>query len=413
MPWPDVMKNRDSRQLGYITPTPYIITGSSFSSVKSTLGTPYRARSTGQYIGRIEEFWGSKNGPYRPGDFKLGLVRQWRCSCTCSSGDYDLKKAFYGKVLPYMRYSGPLALLAQPTSLGSWVYPTAITSVDSSIVLSALAKRNEGAALVLNTLAELPETVGMITGGLRNLPRLLKRLRKPPRFSGKRAASYLSEKWMEYRYGIAPLLGEIDTYRKAFEAKCEVDYGPIRKNRAGRTIPDTEQYSAFTTGSALGFYLHGNYYMKGETRMTSTVYSRTTFTRYQNMGIDASSIIPALWELVPYSFVIDWFYDVGTWLRARLPKPGIVPLGELFSTKYIQKYTVHVTSISSYPQATEADPMSSCSSLYDWYRESYNRTTPPVASSLTPTLDVDFRSLAHAIDSAIMAYGRAKKSFLG
>jgi hypothetical protein len=37
--------------------------------------------------------------------------------------------------------------------------------------------------------------------------------------------------------------------------------------------------------------------------------------------------IPAtLWEVVPYSFVVDWFFNVGDWIQAFTPAPGITPL---------------------------------------------------------------------------------------
>jgi hypothetical protein len=39
------------------------------------------------------------------------------------------------------------------------------------------------------------------------------------------------------------------------------------------------------------------------------------------------------WELVPFSFVVDWFVNIGDWLEALTPKLGIKILSEGYTVK--------------------------------------------------------------------------------
>jgi hypothetical protein len=41
------------------------------------------------------------------------------------------------------------------------------------------------------------------------------------------------------------------------------------------------------------------------------------------LGLRGRDIPSLLWELTPWSFVVDWFANVGTWLQAVVPDPSI------------------------------------------------------------------------------------------
>jgi hypothetical protein len=52
----------------------------------------------------------------------------------------------------------------------------------------------------------------------------------------------------------------------------------------------------------------------------------------RRMGLRLSDVPSALWELVPWSFVVDRFVSVGKWLDAITPKPNVRILGTWTTT---------------------------------------------------------------------------------
>jgi hypothetical protein len=50
------------------------------------------------------------------------------------------------------------------------------------------------------------------------------------------------------------------------------------------------------------------------------------------LGTRPRDVPATLWEIVPYSFVVDWFVNVGDWLQAITPVPGITVRGHWATT---------------------------------------------------------------------------------
>lgn len=406
--WPDIVRTQDSRRRWNYTLNTYIFSGNSYDTIKSVPGsTRTKTSTTSDFLGQKREFWGARSGRWRPNiDFRLGLVRHFGSSRHCTNATAKLQGLFYGKLCTIAEYSGPLACFANPTSFGSWDYLYGNFTEDPTCFMRARARSHEGAAQALVTLGELPETLAMLVSPMKAIRKLAT---KPRKVNGRKILDPTS-RWLEARYGILPLMGEIDTYRNLYDSKLDVDYGPILKSRAGNrldggTIPST----SFVTNSNLGIYFHGYYTVERHTTMLSTDYTRTHWTSFQNLGVDASSILPALYELVPYSFVLDWVYDVGTWLRASLPKPGVTYLGSLYSTKMEEIYTVNTTGISSTSVPSEQNPISPCNSTMVWNRTTYDRTAPsPLPDN--PVFKINMSSLARQIDAVSLAFQQAKRA---
>jgi hypothetical protein len=118
------------------------------------------------------------------------------------------------------------------------------------------------------------------------------------------------DKWLEYQYGWRPLIQ--DVYNSATQLKNGVQ-------KKTRTIASakTTKVSKETRGFA----------PSGSLVKETLLYNISQRTRYDvkwdikpsviaSIG-DWSSLNPAsiAWELTPYSFVIDWFIDIGGYLR--------------------------------------------------------------------------------------------------
>lgn len=138
-------------------------------------------------------------------------------------------------------------------------------------------------------------------------PRQIRRdLYQARRRSKKRGAKVEFENlWLEYRYGWLPLLGSINS-------ACELLSSP-------RKAPDflsgfgKGTYAGWTTDmanhSAMKFYVTADLHVIIKGRLNV---SNPDLHRLNQYGL----LNPALvaWELVPFSFVIDWFVKVGDYL---------------------------------------------------------------------------------------------------
>lgn len=139
--------------------------------------------------------------------------------------------------------------------------------------------------------------------------------------------------WLEYRYGWAPLVYDLVDQLKAFHAEAR----RIEKSSSGGT-GDYAVYKAFGSGkhSATATYPHtrssfggGSYTwnldVKHDCEVRAYAYYRVMATglisRLNDFG--AFDVPRAIWELVPFSFVVDWFVPIGDWLASLTPKFGV------------------------------------------------------------------------------------------
>lgn len=110
----------------------------------------------------------------------------------------------------------------------------------------------------------------------------------------------LSGRWLEMSYAVKPVIDDAYEAARAFEAlSCgprRVQY-KVSRNSAYQTLVD----STWTVGI-----------IKGRARRTYTyeAYEELAFLRQIGLGNPAA----ILWERIPWSFVIDWFIPIGTYL---------------------------------------------------------------------------------------------------
>jgi len=204
---------------------------------------------------------------------------------------------------------------------------------------------DEGSLLGVSAI-ELGKTVAMI----RNPFNLLK-----PQFrkiAGRRSASLLardgikraSSIWLEHRYGWNAFYQDIKAIAKT-TAKMFRDEGPTDDGDGLDAITNKEEFNGVyqdviynDPGSSASWLPENsaNWYNEGAAHSLRlrlrTLSSRAVYrvgckqkvdaairwSRSKRLinayGLDSASIVSTLWELVPFSFVVDWFVDpLGMW----------------------------------------------------------------------------------------------------
>jgi len=212
---------------------------------------------------------------------------------------------------------------------------TGLVSVNSNIVNRAVAEalnkvRNNRIELG-TSLAEAGRTIDHLAGLCARLVRLYSAFRSRAGFArtfqefmsasrgSSRTARAASKAWLEYKYAITPLMSDIRSVMDIAQKGLSRDtlLFNVQRTVTGPLAPD-------------GFI------MTSSERPNSTISGRmeesakVTFwgrimdprlTMYTALGLDNPWAIA--WEIVPFSFVIDWLLPIGDWLRSITATLGV------------------------------------------------------------------------------------------
>jgi hypothetical protein len=199
----------------------------------------------------------------------------------------------------------------------------------------------------LASLGELPETVHWMTSLVKRMISIMraftqkKLLLNVQKFvqSGRSVINELSELWLEFRYAVRPLIFDMQQAVEAWNAVLQKSdrFTARGFNRAdGVTTSSTETVILNEAMSAI----------ISRTQQTSADYrAGVLYTIDDNVnelmsvwGIDQP--IETVWELIPFSFMIDWFFSVGHVISSWTINPGLNPLASFITEE-------HTTTIKS------------------------------------------------------------------
>jgi hypothetical protein len=160
-----------------------------------------------------------------------------------------------------------------------------------------VAQGKQTVDMAVSTLGKLGRSIMALKHG--DFAHAARQLGASPRPSRLKTTD-ISGRWLELQYGWLPLLGSVYEASKAFEA---ISNGPRKtKFKAGFSKALVHNYSANTLSCKQKFrYNYG-----------------LTFEMKEEMSVERQlglyDPLSVAWELVPYSFVVDWFLPIGEYL---------------------------------------------------------------------------------------------------
>jgi hypothetical protein len=139
----------------------------------------------------------------------------------------------------------------------------------------------------------------------------------------------IANNWLKYRYGIMPLVRLCD---QALHLGKEPK--PLRLVARG-SASDSASRSDTVSDNGGNFW---NVSFAVDQTLEVSVRAGVLYEIIQShnrYGFNFSDLPAAAWELVPYSFVVDWFSNVGNFIRGVTPKVGARVLASWTSVKTI------------------------------------------------------------------------------
>lgn len=218
-------------------------------------------------------------------------------------------------------------------------------SVDYLLV-EAYAKMKESNLLVGEFMNDFRQTIGMLkrpfatsaelaTKVVIRARELLRKQQSRPYKAGRRrlsidemATGAFSSAWLEYRYGWRPLAMDVKSIVKMAGEKLAAQRTLVARGRSSSVANGGWTWDPMMFGDmpASGSIQY-SYKKSTNVGILYLVCLDQMAGVMRALGLRACDMPATAWEIMPYSFVADWFVGIGSWIKAISPSPGIVPLG--------------------------------------------------------------------------------------
>lgn len=225
-----------------------------------------------------------------------------------------------------------------------------VSSTRNRAITSAFSNVSLSDANVIATLGESKQTIISLVSALRSVHKIFFRFSRTRtellfKFKKMKKADHvklLADLWMKARYELRPLYYECMGYAKALQAEPKPRFRQTFRGFAedSGTLPDAYVDKAVWYRT-----------IKSKTTARFTVQCRAGVLTDVNgaslkMSLGVYEIPQGLWELVPYSFVLDWFINMGDLIASWTPKPQFKVLGSWVTTTVTTTYTTTMSGIT-------------------------------------------------------------------
>lgn len=264
---------------------------------------------------------------------------QYTSSGLQTSSEYDLT---YGDHQgPYRQHewtNGPVSVDNAWMFSPDWVKQQ-MPSLDMYLVQDAAASIYNQGWDALTFAAEATQLKGLLTGAYKALKsiREIKFMSKMTWaqirfwFLGRQ---HLESEYLAYRYGWRPFVGDILSINAVLRGLCE---GVTKRHKRKARTSDSSTITSMVNGG-------------GGLVCTYDCYHNTSWTMDSTAAVVADMLVPPVqfnplqtgWELIPFSFVIDWFLTVGSVISALSVRYGsssyVASIGQRISMRRESSY---------------------------------------------------------------------------
>lgn len=272
-----------------------------------------------------------------------------------------------------------------------------IRRLEKEISTSVLAARGQSSQNLWEDVAQYKQTVRLFSGPIRYLWNFFRKNGASMSLMGPASA------WLAYRYGVRPFVEDVTTIVSGLDLPVGIRRDTTRKSQEIRELSMT---SASVGDSASSTDVN--------IMLTDTVTCRGMSVDehmarlHDNIGFSAKGLITVPWDLIPWSFVLDWFVNVGDYLKAFSPAPGYKQIGGCITTeRVISALYTPTNTVCTAPGYTLLRPLTGACSSTVWTK----LRQPLSAPEILIKSDFRFSSLIRVADSIALLSQVASKYF--
>lgn len=211
----------------------------------------------------------------------------------------------------------------------------AISEAAQFVGTQTASNRGRSSNNLWEDLAQFDQTVGMLRNPLKAWHTFNKRFSKG--IDGFAAERFAADLWLQYQYGIKPLVSSIEGIVKGLDKPRKSTRQTYRGS--AKLSENTNVVTTFND-----FNVHCD--IRRVTTDTATLRGMSLDEFYadfgHNIGFTTKGFLTLPWELVRLSFVVDWFLNIGDFIGAHVPTPGFKQLGSclVIERNITQTYTI-------------------------------------------------------------------------
>lgn len=193
----------------------------------------------------------------------------------------------------------------------------------ANIALTKLYAKIDAAPIQsIVSIAEFHKTVASLRAAFIGVLRAIRGIHRIRRLllRGAITSAKAANMYLEVRYGLRPIYYDVISAVEALNS-----YGKVKRKRYCAMAADTK-----TDQENFSVYYANNYEATGRCTLNASLTvlagaivdgKLSTNGLIDVAGLD--EIPGSLWELVPFSFIVDWFVNVGDFIAAYTPKPDV------------------------------------------------------------------------------------------